>query len=88
MKTPRILIAALVSGRVKLTPTVLEAMKRLDQQEQNTESNASNESSPPQPPAPDASDDPTRASVSPSCRSRHRMILVSPLPGRWVRRCG
>ena len=77
MRTPRIIIAALVSGRVKLTPEVLEVLKRHGHNEKVKENEQPHEGETPAPPTPE-----DRSSASPP-----QTVSVSPVPGRWIRVC-
>jgi tetratricopeptide (TPR) repeat protein len=85
MKTPKFIIKGLVSGRVKLTPELLEAMKKYSAAK---ESGAREQASPKNEPRPAESTSQPPAGGTPSCRSERRLVFVSPLPGRWIRCCG
>ena len=85
MKTPKLIIKGLVSGRVKLTPELLEALKRYHA---GREPGAKEETPPNQGPRATESPGKSPPDQAPPCRSQRRMVFVSPLPGRWVRCCG
>jgi hypothetical protein len=84
MKLSKLIITALVSRRVKLTPEVLEVLKRHHHDDPETE----NEDSPgDQAPARPKPKDHSTPIAPPASCGRVRLVFVSPLPGRWIR-CG
>jgi hypothetical protein len=84
MKTPKLIIKGLVSGRVKLTPELLSAIKKNADRLTPEKDEAQSQSDSPVPEPPSAST--VQPSPSP-CGRQRRLIVISPLPGRWIRHC-
>ncbi len=74
MKTPKVVLKGLVSGRVKLTPELLEILKKHRDEKTPVSTESPREKLATEP--------------SPARRRHQRMIFASPLPGRWIQCSG
>jgi hypothetical protein len=80
MKTPKIIIHALVSGKVRLTSELLDALKKHQHEDTATEGK---KTPPGDRPAPAPESSPSKPATT--CGNQRRMVFASPLSGRWVR---
>src|SRR6266403_5841114 len=80
MKTPKIIIHGLVSGKVKLTRELLDSLKKHQSEDTTTEKK---KATPGDQPAP--APNPASSTPASMCGNQRRMVFVNPLPGRWIR---
>jgi hypothetical protein len=82
MKKSRFITSRLALGALRIRPEVMEVMQNLGNTGNHRTSESPLGNRKPEPPV---SQEPPPAPSSP-CRSQRRMVFVSPLPGRWIRR--
>jgi hypothetical protein len=82
MKVPKFIARGLASGALRIRPEVMDTIKKLSDR-----SKSEAEATPAEVPAAEPSSEEKDTTVPgvPPCRSERRLIVVSPLPGRWIR---
>jgi hypothetical protein len=79
MKIPKFIARGLVSGSLRLRPEVMDVIKKL-----SDDSTSRAKAAPVEEQAKQSSSE-KEAAAPPPCDSQRRSLVVSPLPGRWIR---
>ena len=82
MKIPKFITIGLVSGALRLRPEVMDVITKLSSESTHRAEDPPGEEHAPEPSSPEK--DP-HGPPPPPCRNQRRLVVVSPLPGRWIR---
>jgi hypothetical protein len=85
MKTSQIIIRGLISGRIKMSPEVLAGLERIIRAEDAAPKQKAPDRDSQEPPP---TTEPLPPPQAPHRCGAPRLVLVSPIPGRWIRKTG